>query len=205
MKRPLFLFLLLLASRAWADIPATPVMTLYQFNGSLEVPYYDIDDFQRSGATASAGSLSQGTSLIPCLVIRNGEPLTDSRGTPYVGFEIVVDARTATPSSTEQFRQAVNQRKTLTVDNHHCDGSVRHVIDARRLYALEKAPFFDPPASRGADHQTRNKRGALRQGTRRGSRSGPLKVVDLVVRHIERAVELIQRHHGRCGNVRPCA
>ncbi len=152
MKRQLFLLLLLLASRAWADIPATPVMTLYQFNGSLDVPYYDIGDFQRLEATSSAGSLSQGTSLIPCLVIRDGKPLTDRSGTPYVGFQIVVDARTATPSSTEQFRQAVNQRKTLTVDNHHCDGSVRHVIDARRLYALEKAPFFDPAASRGADH-----------------------------------------------------
>lgn len=150
MKLPLSLLFLLLASRAWADIPATPVMTLYQFNGSLDVPYYDIDAFQRSGATSPAGSLSQGTSLIPCLVIRAGEPLTDSSGTPYVGFRIVVDARTATPASTEQFKQAVNQRKTLTVDNHHCDDSVRHVIDARRMYAMEKAPFFDPPVARGA-------------------------------------------------------
>jgi hypothetical protein len=132
-------------------------MTLYQFNGALDVPYYDINDFQRSGTNSSAGSLSQGTSLIPCLVIRNGEPLTDSSGTPYVGFEIVVDARTATPASTEQFRQAVNQRKTLTVENHHCDGSVRYVIDARRMYAMEKAPFFDLPASRGAGESSTGK------------------------------------------------
>jgi hypothetical protein len=144
------LLFLLLAARAWADIPATPVMTVYQFNGSLDVPYYDVDAFQRSGKTAPAGSLSQGTSLIPCLVIRGGEPLTDSSGTPYVGFQIVVDARTATPASTEQFQQAVSQRKALRVENHHCAGSIRHVIDARRLYALEKAPFFDPPAAPGA-------------------------------------------------------
>jgi hypothetical protein len=44
MKQPILLFLLLLASGAWAGIPATPVMTLYQFNGSLDVPYYDVDD-----------------------------------------------------------------------------------------------------------------------------------------------------------------
>jgi len=161
MKQPLFLVLLLLASGAWARIPATPVMTLYQFNGSLDVPYYDIDDFQRVGATSSAGSLSQGTSLIPCLVIRNGKPLTDNSGTPYVGFQIVVDSRTATPSSTEKFKEAVNQRKALKVDNHHCDDSVRYVIDVRRMYAMEKQPFFDPPASRGAGQSDGRPQGEL--------------------------------------------
>jgi hypothetical protein len=160
--RPLILlFLLLLASAAWAGIPATPVMTLYQFNGSLDVPYYGIDEFQRSGATLSAGSLSQGTSLIPCLVVREGKPLTDKSGTPYVGFQVVVDSRTATPSSTEQFKQVLNQRKVLTVNNHHCNDSVRYVIDVRRMYAMDKAPFFDPPASRAAGQSPVKSQGDL--------------------------------------------
>ena len=57
----------------------------------------------------------------------------------------------------------------------------------------------------GSNDQTRNQRCALGQRTSRGSRSGPLKFVDVVIRHIQRAVELIQRHHRRCGNVRQCA
>ena len=32
--------------------------------------------------------------------------------------------------------------------NHHCGPDVRHVIDVRNLYPMEKVPFFDPP--RGA-------------------------------------------------------
>jgi hypothetical protein len=160
-KNLIVLFLLALGSAAWAGIPATAVMTLYQFNGALDVPYYDIDDFQRSGPTVSAGSLAQGTSLIPCLVIQNGRPLTDSSGTPYVGFQIVVDARTATPASAERFKQVVSQRKDLTLDNHHCDPSVRHVMDVRRMYAMEKAPFFDPPSSGGAGSSAGRARGEL--------------------------------------------
>ena len=132
-----------------ADIPATPVMTLYGFNSALEVPYYGADGFARRGATSPVGHLTQGTSLIPCLVIRNGKPLTDRRGTPYVGFEVVVDARNATRSSTDDFKRAVARRKSLRVPNHHCGRGVKHVINVRKMYALEKAPFFDPPASGG--------------------------------------------------------
>lgn len=148
MKKTLCLILTMLACRAWSAIPAAPVMTLYQFNGALDVPYYAVDDFQRFGPSAPAGYLAQGTSVVPCLVIRNGNALTDTTGTPYAGFQIVVDARTATPSSTERFKQAVGQRQNLMVDNHHCDGGVRYVMDVRRLYAMEKAPFFDPPAAK---------------------------------------------------------
>ncbi|QXP87466.1 hypothetical protein [Methylococcus capsulatus] len=126
-------------------IPATPVMTLYQFNGPLDIPYYDADAFLRNGPASPAGTLSQGSSVIPCLVLKNGQPLTDATGTPYVGFKLVVDSRTATPPSAEKFKQAVAERKTLVVANHHCDASVRHVIDVRKLYPMEKAPFFDPP------------------------------------------------------------
>jgi hypothetical protein len=143
-KAPLSLVLALLAFRAWGDIPATPVMTLYQFNGALDVPYYAIDEFQRFGPTSPAGSLSQGTSVVPCLVIRNDKPLTDGSGTPYVGFDVVVDARAATPLATDRFKQTAAQRKNLMVRNHHCGPDVRYVIDVRRLYAMDKAPFFDP-------------------------------------------------------------
>jgi len=149
----------LAVSTAAAEIPATPVMSLYQFNGDRDVPYYDVDRFQRSGPVSPAGSLAQGTSLIPCLVIRDGEPLTDSKGTPYVGFEVVVDARRATPGDTEVFKRAFAARQGLKVQNHHCRPGVRHVLDARKLYALEKPPFFDPPGGGG-----RGRAGAAKGG-----------------------------------------
>jgi hypothetical protein len=131
-----------------ANIPATAVMTLYRFNGDLNLPYYDIEHFAVSGAREPAGTLVQGTTLIPCLALRGGRPLTDSEGTPFVGFELVVDPRTAQPESSARVRDAIAQRKEFTVANHHCGVDVRHVIDVRNLYPMEKVPFSDPP--RGA-------------------------------------------------------
>jgi hypothetical protein len=128
-------------------IPATPLMTVYEFNGPLDVPYYDIETFQRSGPSSRAGTLAQGSSVIPCLVIRDGRPLTDANGTPYVGFEVVVDARTATPAATETFVRVLAERRSMSVPNHHCDGSVKYVIDVRKLFAGHKPPFFEPPRS----------------------------------------------------------
>lgn len=61
MKRLLLPLALVIALPAGAEIPATPVMTLYRFNGPTELPYYDVDDFQRKGATSPAGTLAQGT------------------------------------------------------------------------------------------------------------------------------------------------
>jgi hypothetical protein len=147
MRKLSILFAFFVASQAWAGIPATPVMTLYRFNGALGIPYYGIETFRKKGTASPAGTLAQGTSLIPCLVIRNGRPVTDARGTPYVGFHIVVDARKATPAATQKFRQALEKRLSLTVPNHHCDSSVRHVINVRNLFEMTKAPFFDPPVS----------------------------------------------------------
>jgi hypothetical protein len=141
------LLLLTAAAPALAAVPATPVMTLYRFNGDLDIPYYAVDGFGPRGTGAAAGHLAQGSSVIPCLVIRNGEPLTDSKGTPYVGFEVVVDARKATREATDRFKRAVKERESLKVENHHCGGGVRHVLNVRDLYALNKAPFFDPPRS----------------------------------------------------------
>ena len=144
------LALSLLPMTAASEIPATPVMSLYQFNGAREIPYYAIDAFQRNGPSSPAGNLAQGTSLIPCLVIRDGEALTDAKGTPYVGFELVVDSRKATGAAdTETFKRAFARQKGLMVKNHHCGPSVKHVIDVRKLYPLEKAPFFDPPRQAG--------------------------------------------------------
>jgi hypothetical protein len=139
----LFTFITSLAVAA--DIPATPVLTLYRFNADLTMPYYDIEQFLDRGAVAPAGSLVQGTTLIPCLVVRDGRAVTDSSGTPFVGFEIVVDPRNATPEATARVTEAIAQRKGLMVANHHCGSSVRHVIDVRNLYPMEKVPFFDPP------------------------------------------------------------
>ncbi len=106
-------------------------------------PFYRADGF--TGPGTPAGSLTQGTSLIPCLVIRDGKPLTDAKGTPYVGFEVVVDPRRATRADTERFQRTVAERGRLQVENHHCAPGVANVIDVRQLYALKKAPFFDPP------------------------------------------------------------
>ena len=142
MPRILIALLLLMPTLALAAIPATPVMTLYKFNGPLEVPYYKIGS---NGPGPRAGSLAQGTSVIPCLVVRNGRALTDSSGTPYVGFEIVVDSRKAKGrEDTRRFERTFNARKAMRVKNHHCDPGVKHVLNVRELYVLEKPPFFDP-------------------------------------------------------------
>lgn len=131
---------------AAAEIPATPVLTVYRFKTNTALPYYDAEQFARAGTNSTpVGELAQGTTLIPCLVIRNGRPLTDVSGTPYVGFEIVVDPRQATRESAARISQAIAERKALTVTNHHCEASVQNVIDVRNLYPLEKLPFFDPP------------------------------------------------------------
>lgn len=142
----LALGLLALASPVMAEIPATPVMTLYQFNGPLDIPYYQAKSFRRSGTNTPAGSLAQGSSVLPCLVIENGEPLTDGNGVPYVGFKVVVDARSAAPTAAETYRQTVRARKNLMVANHHCGPDNAYVLDVRNLYAMNKAPIFDPPA-----------------------------------------------------------
>ncbi|MEZ5583176.1 MAG: hypothetical protein R3F37_10805 [Candidatus Competibacteraceae bacterium] len=143
----IFVVLAVLTFPGWAAIPATPVMTLYKFNGDLDIPYYSVESFVRSGASSPAGSLAQGTSVIPCLVLSNGRPLTDSNGTPYVGFQIVVDSRRGGPKLYETFKRAVQQRKAMMVNNHHCEPGIEHVLNVRDLYALQKAPSFDPPAT----------------------------------------------------------
>jgi len=145
--RPLAILLMLASGHAVADIPATEVMTLYRFNGPLEIPYFGVEGFQRSGTAAPAGTLTQGSSVVPCLVIRDGRPLTDRNGTPFVGFEVIVDSRRATPESTEQFKTAAAARRSMTVTNHHCNDDVAYVLDARNLHALDKPPRFDPPAA----------------------------------------------------------
>lgn len=151
------LMLFLSTQQVIAAIPAAPVMTLYRFNADLNMPYYSIESFQRTARPAPAGTLAQGTSMIPCLVISNGLPLTDSSGAPYAGFEMVVDSRTADRASTDVFKNAFARQKDLRVQNHHCGPTVQYVIDVRNLYSLNKAPFFDPettaPLSTAVGHQ----------------------------------------------------
>ncbi len=162
MRKIIFvLFLLLSISQVSADIPATPVMTLYQFNGRLEIPYYDIDTFRRSGTSSPAGYLAQGSSVIPCLVVRDNYPLADRHGTPYVGFKVVLNSRTATREAVQAFKAIVKRRKLERVVNHHCDSSVRHVINVRKLYAMGKSPAFDPPFSRRSVRVKQQSRGQL--------------------------------------------
>ncbi len=130
-----------------AAVPAAPVMILYRFNADLGVPYYTVEGFIASGTAKPAGYIAQGSAVIPCVVVRNGKPLTDRSGTPYVGFEVIVDAATATPADVERFSAAVRQRAELRAPNHNCTGNPRHVVDARRLFARDKPPWFDPPKS----------------------------------------------------------
>jgi hypothetical protein len=147
LKAIIFLFLMLLSAQLWADVPATPVMTLYQFNGDLEIPYYRVDDVVRSAKPRPAGALTQGTAVIPCLVIRDGRPLTDRKGTPFVGFRVVMDPDTATPDSVRRFTQTVEKRQAMRTRNHHCEEDTKHVLNVRRLFAKRRAPFFEPPAA----------------------------------------------------------
>lgn len=153
MKKPFLLLLsvsLLLPISALARIPATPVMTHYSFGGNPGVPYYSVESFERGGPRSPAGTLAQGSSVIPCLVIRDGRPLSDSSGTPYVGFELLVDARSAVREDSMRFKEAVAARESMTVENHHCPAGVKYVTDVRNLFPLSKAPFFDPPRPRHA-------------------------------------------------------
>jgi len=142
--RWLLLALLVLPALVSAEIPATPLMTLYAFDGPRDIPYYRASSVGAGGPGAPAGTLAQGTSVIPCLVIRNGEPLTDGRGTPYVGYEVVIDSRKAGPASADRFRSVAAGRRGKTVANHHCAGPAPYVLNVRKLYALDKAPFFAP-------------------------------------------------------------
>ncbi len=142
-------FMLSLAMPTLAAIPATPVMTLYQFNGPLRMPYHRISPQGELGDVA--GHLTQGTSVIPCVVVRNGRALTDDSGTPYVGFEIVVDSANPGEGATERFRQAFAAQRELKVDNHHCAADVQHVINVRNLHVLNKAPIFNPPGQGDAE------------------------------------------------------
>ena len=135
-----------LSSPLAAGIPATPLMTLYRFNAPVDVPFFDVDGFRKGEPSSAAGTLAQGTSVVPCLVVRDGHPLTDRRGIPYVGFRVVVDSRTATPEATETFRRVAAERRAMTVPHHHCDAGVRHVLDVRNLYPMGKAPLFDTPS-----------------------------------------------------------
>jgi hypothetical protein len=163
MKRLLVLLVLCISSTAWADIPATPVMTLYRFNSALEIPYYSSKNFLDTGPSEPVGTLAQGSLVVPCLVVDDGLPLTDSKGVPYVGFQVIMDSRTATPASVEHDRNAVLQRQALTVANHHCEGGVQYVLDARRLFAMTKRPFFDPPPPTKVSKAATPPRGELDQ------------------------------------------
>jgi hypothetical protein len=164
LARAALLLALVLPATGSAAIPATPLMTVYKFGGSLAMPYYDAARVGRGALPTPAGTLTQGTSVIPCLVLRDGRPITDADGTPYVGFEVVVDARRATPESTARFTGAAARRKGMTVDDHHCPPGTRHVIDVRNLYALDKPPLFDPPRGEheaGAEAAPRRAQGEL--------------------------------------------
>jgi hypothetical protein len=99
-------------------------------------------------------------------VIRDGVPLTDKSGTPYVGFEILVNSRKATRESTKRFEAVVAERKAMRVANHHCRPGIKHVMNVRRMYDLEKEPFFDPKPAKSRKYKART-----------GKRAGPDDIV----------------------------
>jgi len=150
------------AAAADAGVPATEVMTVYRFNGPLELPYYEVAEALRDGPRIPAGHLVQGTAVIPCLVLREGKPVTDASGTPWVGFDVVVDPPTATPESGRTFSDALATRRQLRVRNHHCPpGGPRPVIDVRTLHHLERPPFFEPPRPTAPHGQAEGAAGLL--------------------------------------------
>ena len=156
---PLILFLTVFlaastASVALAEIPATQVMTLYRFNGPASLPYYEVNSFRAQGAKNPAGHLAQGSSVIPCVVVSNGRPLTDKDGVPYVGFQVVVDAAEATPASTARFLSARKAREGRTARNHHCPAETRYVLNVRNLYDMKRPPFFEPGPSSASSSRT---------------------------------------------------
>lgn len=162
--RILSVFLVLFScSLAWAGIPATPVMTLYRFNGSTDIPYYRVESVGKNGPGKPVGTLAQGTSVIPCVVVKNGVPLTSSDGVPYVGFDVVVDARKAAPGDSARFRKMVEARRVMKVENNQCGPGVRYVLDVRELYAMSKPPLFDPPRGLGGQAQAKVIQGELDQ------------------------------------------
>ncbi|MGE4559505.1 MAG: hypothetical protein AB7E77_04860 [Desulfobulbus sp.] len=148
---------------AEAGIPATPVMTLYRFNGPTDIPYYRVERIGAKSPGAPAGTLAQGTSVIPCVVVRNGQALTGGDGVPYVGFEVVVDARKASPTDTARYRRLVETRRSMRVENNQCGPGIRYVLDVRNLYAMAKPPLFDPPRQQVERAQAKVVRGELDQ------------------------------------------
>ncbi|WP_448875320.1 hypothetical protein [Desulfobulbus propionicus] len=162
-KIAVFLMTFFSSSAAWAGIPATPVMTLYRFNGPTDIPYFLSESFGKNGPGAPAGTLAQGTSVIPCVVVKNGVPLTDRQGVPYVGFEVVVDARKANSAATNRYRQVNEARRSMRVENNQCGPGVRFVLDVRNLYAMAKPPLFDPDRQRTERAQARKVQGELDQ------------------------------------------
>lgn len=150
-------------SGANAEVPAAPVLTLYQFNGPLEIAYYNIDAFRKNGASSPAGYLTQGSSVIPCVVVKDNQPLTRKDSVPFVGFQIVFDAAKAPPDAANILRKAFQERQSMTVPNHHCDGSVAHVIDLRKLYPLQEAPFIDLPATKATNKKASSEHSKLDQ------------------------------------------
>ncbi|MGD9948180.1 MAG: hypothetical protein AB7U29_06825 [Desulfobulbus sp.] len=196
------LFVCFSCSLAWAGIPATPVMTLYRFNGPTDIPYYRVESISKNGPGKPVGTLAQGSSVIPCVVLENGQPLTSGDGVPYVGFEVVVDARKALPGDSVRHRKMVEARRSMRVDNNQCGPGVRYVLDVRGLYTMAKPPLFDPPRQRGEHVQATVLQGELDQIVRSFHNSAACGEVNrqLIGRRnrLERAWDnYIREHRGR--------
>ncbi|AVD70613.1 hypothetical protein [Desulfobulbus oralis] len=161
MPIPVLLLALLLsltmAPAARAEVPAAQVMTLYRFNGPAAIPYYEIASLHSGGPIRPAGSLAQGSSLIPCVVVSGGEALTDRNGVPYVGFKVVVDAARATPASIARFQGTRRARQHLMAANHHCPAGTRYALSSRDLYDMKKPPVFEPPAAASEPEPARSR------------------------------------------------
>ncbi|MDD2462660.1 MAG: hypothetical protein PHI97_01560 [Desulfobulbus sp.] len=196
------LFVFCSCSLAWAGIPATPVMTLYRFNGPSDMPYYSVESIGKNGPGHPVGTLAQGTSVIPCVVVKNGLPLTSGDGVPYVGFEVVVDARKASSADTAKYRQTVEARRSMQVENNQCGPGTRFVLDVRSLYSMAKPPLFDPPQQAAEGGQARLAQGMLDQIVRSFHNSAACSGVNrqLMGRRgrLERAWDsFIQKQQGR--------
>jgi hypothetical protein len=137
-------------------------MSVYKWASQLKLPVYAPNRLPINGAKPKpAGYLRQGTKLLPCIVMRGGQPIPHARAQPFVGYEVLLDEpdtsgmntnsltkyQDALPDRLAAFRRQVDSLKDTRVPSHECaKGYAGPVINARLLVKLSRAPpaFREP-------------------------------------------------------------
>jgi hypothetical protein len=141
-----FILVGLCAEAAWA-VPAAPIMTPYRFNTRRATPYYSTVSVMSQKTPKRVGVIEQGTPLVPCVPLVNGQALHSSSGTPYVGFSVLLDIKKATAQSLELLGKRRLEQSRLQVLNHHCPALPKHVLKLKTLILAKSALVIEPPLS----------------------------------------------------------